>query len=611
MKKSFIIHPILFAIFPILFLFTHNIHQVKLNEIFIPIVITVCFSLAFWSLLKLFLFKDKHLAGLVVSLFLLLFFSYGHFSNAINGFPQTIGVIIITDKCFLIVCVLIFLIGVYFFKKIPKKLPNITKILNIISFTLIFFSLIQIGGYKIKSCTIWQNNKPLQMDKEQSQVLKKNNGLYPNIFFIILDAYAGAEILNEIYEYQNNDLIDYLAQKGFYIANKSRSNYYQTSLSLASNLNLDYLDNLFEQNKIKFKSLKLMTNMIKNNKVFHFLRQYGYKIIAFSSGCPETEIDNADIYLSPQWNLSEFQNEFINTTPIPTMLNILKIDLQTNLHRKKILYIFDHLSDISNQDSPFFVFAHIKAPHPPFVFDRCGEKINLEEKFSGDDGSWLIRKGRFTRTQYIKSYIDQLIFINNKIKITIDAILSNAKTPPIIILQGDHGPRSMFIWGDTDMTHHKECFSILNAYYFPDKSYASLYDEITSVNTFRIVMNQYFSGNYEILEDKSYFSIPKSFFRFINVDDKIQNPDYANVHILKGTSLLWEQEFQKAIIHFSAALQLEPNNAIAHNNLGYALANQGDLKQAYTHFAEAVRLKPDFEFARKNLELFSRMLDRE
>ena len=42
-----------------------------------------------------------------------------------------------------------------------------------------------------------------------------------------------------------------------------------------------------------------------------------------------------------------------------------------------------------------------------------------------------------------------------------------------------------------------------NAFYFPGKSAEEQFSgHFTNVNTFRIIFNSYFNGNYEILDDK-------------------------------------------------------------------------------------------------------------
>ena len=50
---------------------------------------------------------------------------------------------------------------------------------------------------------------------------------------------------------------------------------------------------------------------------------------------------------------------------------------------------------------------------------------------------------------------------------------------------------------------------ILNAYYLPGYD-GDLYATISPVNSFRLVFNSYFGGEYDMLEDVSYYSpVPK------------------------------------------------------------------------------------------------------
>lgn len=78
----------------------------------------------------------------------------------------------------------------------------------------------------------------------------------------------------------------------------------------------------------------------------------------------------------------------------------------------------------------------------------------------------------------------------------LNTIMANRTRPYIIILQGDHGYRFYDKRSDED-----KMFSILNAFYFSDGDYRLLYDSISSVNTFRVVLNKYFKQNYELLKD--------------------------------------------------------------------------------------------------------------
>jgi hypothetical protein len=50
----------------------------------------------------------------------------------------------------------------------------------------------------------------------------------------------------------------------------------------------------------------------------------------------------------------------------------------------------------------------------------------------------------------------------------------------------------------------------------------SLYKSISPVNTFRVIFNEYFGGNYELLDDRSYaHSVPR-LYEFHDVTDIVR-----------------------------------------------------------------------------------------
>jgi hypothetical protein len=138
------------------------------------------------------------------------------------------------------------------------------------------------------------------------------------------------------------------------------------------------------------------------------------------------------------------------------------------------------------EEGDLFVFAHFVIPHPPYRF--------------GPNGEWLDGRPENLQT----AYIGQVVFINREILQVIDTILAKSETPPIIIIQGDHGPPPQL----APSSAHK--MPILNAYYLPgvdaDKV---LYSAISPVNTFRVILNSYFEQDLPLLEDISYYAPPQ------------------------------------------------------------------------------------------------------
>ena len=72
-------------------------------------------------------------------------------------------------------------------------------------------------------------------------------------------------------------------------------------------------------------------------------------------------------------------------------------------------------------------------------------------------------------------------------------------------------------------------------------------------------------------------------------------------HYELGNALKQKGKFEKAMFHYSKALQINPNYVEAHNNLGYTLTRQKNYKDAIYHFNKALRIKPKYIEVHNNL----------
>jgi hypothetical protein len=208
-----------------------------------------------------------------------------------------------------------------------------------------------------------------------------------------------------------------------------------------------------------------------------------------------------------------------------------------DLHRAYLLSAFHHLDSVATLPYPKFVFAHILAPHPPFVFGPNGEAVHPSYPYNEADGSQLLRIGRISREEYKLGYISQLRYINRRVLEAVDAILQQSARPPIIILQGDHGSRMNLDWDSQEKTDLREPFSILNAYFVPPRVRRNLYDSITPVNSFRILLNSLFGAHYPPLPDRSFFAVPNDPLHFREVTDLI--PKFTEEASSTGTVNPW------------------------------------------------------------------------
>lgn len=508
LKKPFVVHPILFAIYPVVFLFSYNVKETSPGEVVLPLLLLAGISILMWLVLG-FIIRDKEKSAIIVSLAFVLFFSYGHVMNALLW-------TFFRHRYLLSIWVLVFVSGVYLIIRTQKSLNKITGFLNFISIILIAISAVQILPNLLKYHGAVEEVQIMEGKTDKRESL-------PDIYYIILDGYARGDVLQELFDYDNSDFLEYLSQKGFYVAEKSLSNYCQTFLSLASSLNFVYLDDFAKEIGDNPLVWAPMSKRIKYSFVHGFLKQKGYTLISFASGYHHTEIKNSDIYLKPEWSLSEFENTLINTTPIPILLKKLHTpvsDFQYNIHRERINFVFDQLKKTAGSYSPAFYFVHIIAPHPPFVFDENGDGVNPNRPFNITGGMGLEEIAR-NMGKYKKDYTAQLTYINVKTKEVIDQIISKSATPPIIVMQADHGSGMLFDVDSHENSNLKERFSIFNAYYLPGDGCELLYDKISPVNTFRVIFNHYFMAEYQILEDRSFFSSSDKPLLFIDITNQI------------------------------------------------------------------------------------------
>ena len=84
-EKKIMLHPFLFSIFIVIFIYSHNIFVIPIQEIIFPLLsILGITSVSFIMLTRV--LKSARKSGLIVSLYLILFFSFGHIFNIVNDF---------------------------------------------------------------------------------------------------------------------------------------------------------------------------------------------------------------------------------------------------------------------------------------------------------------------------------------------------------------------------------------------------------------------------------------------------------------------------------------------------------------------------------------------
>ena len=490
MKRYLSLHPFLFAIYPVLFLWGHNKDFIGFSQVWKPLMTIIFFTLLFFLIVRL-LLRNTLKAGITTSLLIFVFSAYMQIYKFFR-LPIFEEILLIRHRMLIPPLAATLIYALWKIISTKTDLKNLNIFFNIVGVVLIVTPIIQIVGYNLTTLPGIYGVP----DRESLNFTCKNKTGLPDIYYIILDEYARADTLEYHYNFDNNDFLNGLEERGFFIINESRSNYGQTHLSLASSLNMRYLNgvkNIYGESDDRGP----LRDLINNNLVHELLERQGYEIISFTSQISGIELTNVDWYIESALKMNQFNFLLLDSTPIPTasrffarFIPVKPID-HTETVRDMLNYLFDNMASLRKIENPIFVFIHMEVPHPPYIFGRDGEHVILGVKPEKE------------------LYIDQLIYVNKKTLTAIDDILSYSDRPVIIIIQADHGPGSE----ELDEQGNNESFlnvryNILNAIYLPDMDGEQ---EIfsrnqTPVNTFRIIFDRYFGTNFEILDDKSYYS---------------------------------------------------------------------------------------------------------
>jgi hypothetical protein len=487
-------HPFLLAIAPILFLYAYNMELASFTDTLLPMLVSLALALvAFLGLLLL--LKDKYKAALLVSIFLVLFYSYGRAADFLNN-----------QKLMLLIYGILLVCASLLVLLTKRSLVELNKGLTVFACALVLMSLFNMGYKKVTS-----KNENRRTNKV---VVKAGNktaaSKLPDIYYIILDAYCRHDVLKDMYHYDNSSFVNFLKKKGFYVAEKSTCNYGWTTWSVSSELNMEYYP------KEVFGLLPPL-NRTKDNALARFLKKQGYKYVELSS-CYEfiCGLKGVDLTLS---NKSDWQNEFTLNLIRSTALRLFKkTDIDAS-HRDTVLYQLATVPKVKKMiGGPRFVFVHIATPHVPYLFDRNGKAAVVKHTLDFTDK---------------KAYLDQLIFVTAKAKTMISGLLAQYKgqQPPIVIVQSDHGNLAGIMsaknhWDNPNQSRAAlmESSANLNAILLPDKGKRQLYQSISSVNTFRVVLDCLFDAKYKLLEDRVFYipRKPNNPYRMKDVTDIVR-----------------------------------------------------------------------------------------
>lgn len=522
-------HHWLFGAWFIVFEMAHNIEESAAVIMVRPLLLTLFVISAFYLIL-LGVFRHQRKVAVFVTLLVLLFFGFGHIHNFVLSFDHT-PIIAVVSRVRYVMAVLIVLLLILTWRIIRTKhsLKPTTKFLNVVGLLLVLFNLYTI-------ITTPQGRAAQTANTAPAHNLTVPGQTPPDIYYIVPDHYMSNDVLAREIGFDNSQFTDHLQSEEFKVFENTRSNYQFTTQSLASTLNMRYLDEDIAKLKGVTNSNVPLRRLIRHNEVVKNIKSLGYSYINVGSWWGTTrDSEYADVnydqaisytFLNRDFVPSEFEHLIVTNSALKPFMQtgvavsdftVFKFDAvneDSNDTVRSALYQLEAMKQAVHKPGPKFTFMHLLVPHPDYLFNAdCSYPTNYSEN-----------------TPKKVRYLNQIQCANIMLKGTVDYILAHSDHAPVIIIQADEGMYPIedhehpdLVWWELPDELLQIKFSVIRALKMPGVDLGQYENVDASVNTFRILFNEYFGGQFEMLEDRSFiYKNEQERYNFREITDKIR-----------------------------------------------------------------------------------------
>lgn len=427
-------------------------------------------------------YKSYRKAGLFTSFALIIVLFFGAFQDFFAGFSFTAGLSRLLY--FLPLCLIALLIVLIGLKKTKKPLYKPLLFINVL---LLCYIIMDIGRL------IFPGQPPGRYDAQGEKPLICDTCPRPSIYLVLLDEYMGSQGLQEFFRYNNQAFEDSLRQEGFRVVQHPKSNYRLTLFSMASLLNMDYLDGIGEASIKNRYAYSSAVRGMRNNAVSAWLQSLDYRIVNYSpfdlAQAPakyHTGLlpDKAGLITSQTlwYRVAKYLPDFLVAKGL---MPGWERKIEDNYTRNNEAVLRGVLQPNAAKDKrPVFTYLHLMMPHLPFVFDSTGKRTTpFRERKS------------YTLEEVDDAYLQYLVYTNRKILAFLRKLKQQDNGKAVILLMSDHGYRG------TARKNNKLAWYNFNAVYLPNGQYAGWYDGMTNVNQFRVLFNTLFHQRLPLLKD--------------------------------------------------------------------------------------------------------------
>lgn len=316
-----------------------------------------------------------------------------------------------------------------------------------------------------------------------------------NVYYILLDAYAGRAGFKQATGFDNTPFYDELAQRGFRDMSSEKSNYLRTRFSLGGIFSLDY-PKTEDAKSLKDESMTYpaLFDAAHAPPLVARLNAAGYTTFHSATtwgGCAHRYL----VCLGQPFILDT--NYLIKSFLEPTPFN-QPIDMLAEEQDDSIRSIQSRLPLLLQKSQPYFIFAHDLGTHPPFY--RTAD-CKWSPKLGETSQSWDDNRR--------SAYVGAMQCLNRRVMALVDIIIK-LNPNALIVLQGDHGSAFGLKWDQPMATWTldsiRERRSFLNLVRAPADCQKWLDHPMGQINTARFVVGCVEGHAPDYLPERGYMS---------------------------------------------------------------------------------------------------------
>jgi hypothetical protein len=507
-----VIHPWLAPLLPLALLLSNNVGEASIGDsVRMGVVLEILVLGLYLAALRV--FDNRHAAGLVCTISVMVLFVY----EGLEGVLLSMVPMAWSSAIFWLLLLAHggLVAGMILLLRRAKITHELTDILNKLVGGMLALNLVRYAWLVVPMATV---SPPVQAPSEAPATHAVQLQMPvdpPDIYVILLDAYARQDVLKEIYGYDNSPFVSRLKALDFQVLSDARTNYPTTRLVVPSVMRGDYLDDIAATQPPQSMDIQPLIAETRRGPMVSSLREAGYRIVHIGSNISYTQIEADDYHVERVSRLEPSRYEWValNMTILPDLFIRLSLPwAETHIHRRRVEHDLAALrAQGAARGGPKLVFAHIVTPHDPFVYGPNGEQRD----------ELLVYSNAYTDEQnqaFMKAYRDQIHYVNGPILDAIASVVKDSERDPIVVIFGDHGLR--IFWGNTaGDSCLQDSFGILHAVHLPGAD--KLPDTLSPVNIFRTIFDTTFGTELGLLPDRSFFVNQDELYDYVDVTDRV------------------------------------------------------------------------------------------